>query len=151
MRKRGYGFYFWGNVGTGKTHTTSALSNELIAKRYVEILFLNVPETATRVKNTFSDRRDTEDSKLFKRMKDVELLVLDDLGVEKNSEWLSDQLYQVIDYRWRNRKPMIVTSNQSLNDLSRYYKPQIASRLYGCCKPMKFELRDRRKPQKPIF
>ena len=63
-----------------------------------------------------------EDKKIFDRMKDVELLIIDDLGVEKLSDWLSDQFYQIIDHRWQNHKPMIITSNQSLDDLGAYYK-----------------------------
>lgn len=151
MRQTGYGFYFWGNVGAGKTHTATALANELMEKKLVEVLFLNMPETATRVKNTFNTEVKTPDSKLFRRMKEADLLVLDDLGVEKYSDWLSDQVYQIVDHRWRNHMPMIITSNQSLNDLGRFYKPQVASRLYGCCKPMKFALKDRRKPNRPLF
>jgi DNA replication protein DnaC len=151
MRKNGYGFFFWGNVGAGKTHTSTALANELMEKQLVEVLFLNMPETVTRVKKTFDAEIKTADAKLFDRMKEVELLVIDDLGVEKYSDWLSDQIYQIIDHRWKNQKPMIITSNQSLNDLGKFYKPQVASRIWGCCKSIKFVDKDRRKPIKPIF
>ena len=148
MRKNGFGFFFWGNVGAGKTHAASALANELMQERLVEVLFLNMPSTVTRVKKTFDSPLKNEDKKIFDRMKEVELLIVDDLGVEKFSDWLSDQFYQIIDHRWQNKKPMIITSNQSLEDLSSCYKPQVISRIWGCCKSIKFTEEDRRKQAK---
>ena len=84
-------------------------------------------------------------------MKEMELLVLDDVGVEKYSDWMADQMYQIIDHRWKNRKPMIITSNLSLEDLGKSYKPQIASRIMGSCKPIRFTDRDRRYQVAPLF
>jgi DNA replication protein DnaC len=151
MKQNGYGFYFWGNVGAGKTHAAIVLANELMEREMVEVLFLNMPEAITRVKNTFDTEVKSEDSRLFERMKEMELLVLDDMGVEKYSDWMADQLYQIIDHRWKNRKPMIITSNLSLEDLAKSYKPQIASRIMGCCKPIRFTDKDRRYQVAPLF
>lgn len=151
MKQNGYGFYLWGNVGAGKTHAAIVLANELMEREMVEVLFLNMPEAITRVKNTFDSEIKSEDSKLFERMKEMELLVLDDVGVEKYSDWMADQMYQIIDHRWKNRKPMIITSNLSLEDLGKTYKPQIASRIMGSCKPIRFTERDRRNQIAPLF
>jgi DNA replication protein DnaC len=151
MKTQGFGFYFWGNVGAGKTHTAAAIANELMEKKQVEVLFLSMPEAVTRVKKTFDTELKGEDARLFDRMKEVELLILDDLGVEKNSEWLTDQMYQIIDHRWKNKKPLIVTTNLSIEDLGMIYKPQVASRLCGCCKPIKFTNKDRRKNAPALF
>ncbi len=151
MKERGYGFYFWGNVGAGKTHAAIVLANELMEREMVEVLFLNMPEAITRVKKTFDSEIKTEDSRLFERMKEMELLVLDDVGVEKYSDWMADQMYQIIDHRWKNRKAMIFTSNLSMEDLGKYYKPQIASRISGCCKPIRFADQDRRQHASPLF
>jgi DNA replication protein DnaC len=63
-----------------------------------------------------------------------DLLVLDDMGIEKRSEWLIEKLYQIIDYRWKMKKPMIVTSNIPLDKFDEAYSPQIKSRIYGMCK-----------------
>lgn len=145
MKEKGFGFFFWGNVGAGKTHAAAAMANHLMQEKLVEVLFLNMPSTVTRVKKTFDSPVKNEDKKIFDRMKEVELLIIDDLGVEKLSDWLSDQIYQIIDHRWQNHKPMIITSNQSLDDLGAYYKPQVISRIWGCCKSIKFTEKDRRK------
>jgi DNA replication protein DnaC len=148
MRSNGFGFFFWGNVGAGKTHAAAALANDLMREKLVEVLFLSMPATVTRVKKTFDSPVKNEDTKLFDRMKEVELLIIDDLGVEKLSDWLSDQIYQIVDHRWQNKKPMIITSNQSLDDLGIYYKAQVISRIWGCCKSIKFTEEDRRKQTK---
>jgi len=145
MKSKGFGFFFWGNIGAGKTHSAAALANHLMQEKLVEVLFLNMPATVTRVKKTFDSPVNNEDKKIFDRMKDVELLIIDDLGVEKLSDWLSDQIYQIIDHRWQNNKPMILTSNQSLEDLGNHYKAQVISRIWGCCKSIKFTEEDRRK------
>ena len=151
IKPMGGGYYFWGNVGAGKTFIASALANELIKTKMVEVLFIRMPEAAKRVKKTFDSQVKSEDTKIFDRMKEVELLVIDDLGVEKISEWLIDEMYQIIDFRWRNKKPMIVTSNRSLEELAKVYPEQIPSRIKGCCKTIHFNSSDRRKTLPTLF
>lgn len=151
IRLTGEGYYFWGNVGAGKTFIASALANELMKAKLVEVLFIRMPEAAKRVKKSFDSFVKNEDKKLFDRMKDVELLVIDDLGVEKVSEWLIDEMYQIIDFRWRNKKPMIITSNRSLDDLSKVYPEQIPSRIKGCCKNIHFKASDKRQNAPTLF
>lgn len=90
--------------------------NELIAKHFTEVLFVNMSDAANRVKDSFGDNK-SGDSDLFEDMKKAEVLVIDDIGVEKVTEWLSEQLFLVINYRYENNLPMLVTSNQSLQDL----------------------------------
>lgn len=84
-------------------------------------------------------------------MKKAEMLVIDDIGVEKVTEWLSEQLFLVINYRYENSLPIIVTSNQSLEDLGQLHKPQIASRLDEMCKTVRFTGMDRRHTNRPGF
>lgn len=151
IRPTGGGYYFWGNVGAGKTFIASALANELMKTKLVEVLFIRMPEAAKRVKKSFDAVVKNEDKKLFDRMKDAELLVIDDLGVEKVSEWLIDEMYQIIDFRWRNKKPMIITSNRSLDDLTKVYPEQIPSRIKGCCKNIHFKASDKRQNAPTLF
>lgn len=148
---KGWWLYLWGNIGAGKTHTATAVSNELIQNHLVQVLFLNLWEVAQRVKNTFEKETKQQDSTLFEDMKKVELLVIDDIGVEKVSDWLAEQIYLVVNHRYENRLPMIVTSNQSLEDLARTHRPQICSRLQEMCRVVKFTGTDRRKDLRPTF
>lgn len=107
-------------------------------------------DASNRVKNTFDDNN-KEDSDLFEEMKKVEVLVIDDIGVEKVTEWLSEQLFLVINFRYEHKLPTLVTSNQSLDDLATLHKPQIASRLDEMCKSVRFTGEDRRQNQRPLF
>lgn len=84
-------------------------------------------------------------------MKKVELLVIDDIGVESVSEWLAEQMFLVINQRYENRLPVIVTSNQSLEDLARTHRPQICSRLQEMCRVVQFKGADRRQDLRPSF
>ncbi len=117
----------------------------------MQVLFLNLGEVAQRVKNTFEKETKQQDSSLFEDMKKVELLVIDDIGVEKVSDWLAEQIYLVVNHRYENRLPMIVTSNQSLEDLAKMHRPQICSRLQEMCKVVQFKGADRRKDLRPTF
>jgi DNA replication protein DnaC len=102
MLKRGQGLYLWGAIGSGKNHAAAVLANELIERHLVETLFLNVPEAAHRFREAIGDESNSDGIALLERMKQVELLVLDDLGVEKPSAWVSDLIYQVVDRSWMN-------------------------------------------------
>ena len=144
IKKEGLGYYFWGSVGAGKTYTTAVLANELMKKHLVEVLFLKMPEAVSQIKRTFGSEKNDPAKKLFERMCTVELLILDDLGIEKVSDWLADEVYQVMEYRTSHYKPMIITSNQSLGDLGKIYREQVSSRINGCSKSIHFTQEDKR-------
>lgn len=144
LGKRGQGLYLWGPVGSGKTHAAAAVVNELIRTHLVEPLFISVPEAAARLRQALREESDRDGVELLDHMKDVELLVLDALGLETPSAWIGEQLYRVIDARWRERRPLIVTSTLSLPELARRYPPQIASRLEGGCQAIAIARRNHR-------
>lgn len=148
-KEKGWWLYFWWNIGSGKTHAATAVCNELIEQHFTEILFVNMSDVSNRVRSSFDSA--WNDSELFQDMKKVELLVIDDIGVEKVTEWLSEQLFLVVNYRYENNLPIIVTSNQSLQDLAKIHKPQIASRLDEMCKSVRFKGDDRRVERRPRF
>jgi DNA replication protein DnaC len=89
----------------------------LIEKHLVEVMFVSIGDIANRVKKTFQNEEKTSESTLFEDMKSVELLVLDDLGMEKTTDWLREQLFLIINERYERRLSMIITSNQSLEDI----------------------------------
>jgi DNA replication protein DnaC len=144
MLEQGRGLYFWGPLGSGKTHAATVVVNELIDRHLVETLFLNFPEAVARFRQAIGDPDNSDADTLLERMKRVELLVLDDLGIEKPSAWVTDLLYGVVDERWRERRPMLVTSVLSPAGLALHYSPQIASRMGGCCEPLWLTGEDRR-------
>ena len=115
----GYGMYIYGGSGVGKTHLTACMCNDLISQ-YKQCLFTSFFEISKLIRATFSFNSDGEE--MVKRICDVDFLFLDDIGTErvkKNGEdsWLQEQVYDIINKRYNNRKPTVFTSNYSLNEL----------------------------------
>ena len=106
----GRGLWFHGTVGTGKT--TLAL---LIAKAARDagrsVAIYSVPLLFAEMRDTFDD--DSQDSHLalFRRLSEVDLLVLDDLGAERQTEWVLEQLFSLVNERWQDQRSIVVTSN----------------------------------------
>lgn len=84
-------------------------------------------------------------------MRNVELLILDDIHQEKGSDWVKEQLFITINHRYEQGLPTIITSNFPIEDLAERYTQQIASRLMETCKIVEFGGDDRRQVQRSIF
>ena len=117
--EHGYGMYIYGDKGTGKTHLTACMCNELMSQ-YKQCLFTNFFEISKLIQSTWNGNNDA--SVVIKRICDVDFLFLDDLGTEiltKNGEdnWLQGQVFDIINKRYNNKKPTIFSSNYSLNQL----------------------------------
>jgi DNA replication protein DnaC len=106
----GRGLWFDGPVGTGKTSLAI-----LVAKAAKEAgrsyAVFPVPRLLAEIKRTFD--RDASDTYMsfFRRVCTVDLLVLDDLGAEKQTEWVLEQLYSIVNERWQDRRSIVVTTN----------------------------------------
>lgn len=116
--KNGYGIYLFGESGTGKTHLTACICNELISQ-YKPCLFTNFFEISKLIKQSWS--KNVYENTLQKFC-DVDFLILDDLGTEilqKNGadNWLQEQVFDIINKRYNNCKPTIFSSNYSLKEL----------------------------------
>ena len=117
--KHGYGIYMFGDSGTGKTHLTACICNELISQ-YRQCLFTNFLEIAKLIRATWNNNTDAE--AVIKRICEIDFLFLDDIGTEilkKNGEdnWLQEQVFDIINKRYNNKLPTIFSSNYSLNEL----------------------------------
>ena len=113
-----------GGVGRGKTHLAAAIANEVLAGGS-PCLFTVVPELLDHLRSTFAPGSDIRYDELFEQVKIVPLLVLDDLGTENATPWAEEKLYQIINYRYNNRLPTVITTNRSLGSID----PRIASRM----------------------
>jgi DNA replication protein DnaC len=106
----GRGLWFDGQVGTGKTSLAI-----LVAKAAKDAgrsyAVYPVPRLLAEIKRTFD--RDASDTYLgfFRRLCTVDVLVLDDLGAEKQTEWVLEQLYSIVNERWQDRRTIVVTTN----------------------------------------
>ena len=106
------GLLLWGNVGTGKSFLAGCIANALLDKG-VPVIMTNFARLLNKLTDMYSgDRNAYIDS--FKK---YPLMIVDDLGMERNSEFAREQVFSVIDSRYRSQLPMIVTTNLSLEEL----------------------------------
>ena len=106
----GRGLWFDGPVGTGKTSLAILVAKAAKDAGRSYAVF-PVPRLLAEIKRTFD--RDATDSYMgfFRRLCTVDLLVLDDLGAEKQTEWVLEQLYSIVNERWQDRRSIVVTTN----------------------------------------
>lgn len=104
----GKGIILAGTPGTGKTHLATAILNVRIQNGQ-EAIFCTVPELLSDIRRTFGSNNDT--SELMELVKNAELLILDDLGVEKATDWVLEELFIIINSRLNNEKQTIFTTN----------------------------------------
>ncbi len=131
-REAGRGLYLCGGVGVGKTHLAVAVMNELMGKDRVPSLFVTVPELLDNLRGAYNDPgRDLDE--WMDAVKNAELLVLDDLGSEKATQWVQERLYVIINHRYREALPTIFTSNVGAKDLFTQLGERTASRIVAMC------------------
>jgi DNA replication protein DnaC len=129
---RGRGFWFYGDVGTGKTSLAMLISKAAIeAGRSVAIY--SVPQLLADIKSTYEDGSGSSYLDLFRRLSRVDLLHLDDLGAEKRTEWVLEQLYAIVNERWQEQRSIVVTTNLTDGELRDEVGARIVSRLSEMC------------------
>lgn len=135
FRKNGKGLLLYGDMGTGKTFAACEVANALIDKGH-PVLVTNFARVLNTLQDTFH-KQEYIDS-----LNDFQLLIIDDLGVERGTEFAREQVYNIIDSRYRARLPMIITTNlsikelKSLDDIS---TGRIYDRILERCFPIEFK------------
>lgn len=128
----GKGFYFYSQTkGSGKSLLSIIISNELIKKYELNALYISVVNMLTEMKHRITQKNSNVGVyDLIESCKKAEMLVLDDLGVEKATEWSEEILTQILDERMNYRRPTIITSNVSVQALEKKYSAgRIKSRI----------------------
>jgi DNA replication protein DnaC len=118
---------FTGPRGSGKTHLAVAVGSESL-RRGRPVFFAFVPSLLDHLRSTFSPDSPIGYDELFEQLKNVSLLILDDLGAESSTPWAEDKLYQIVVHRHEARLPTVITNAFSIEELEEA-KPRIASRL----------------------
>lgn len=129
------GMLFWGDVGTGKSYTAAAIANELIDRLQPVIM-------TSFVKLLQDTQGFGSDGTYMNQLNRVKLLIIDDLGAERGTDYALEKVYDIIDGRYRSGKPAIFTTNLTMREMKectdiRYNR--IYDRIFEMCYPVKFD------------
>ena len=105
-----------GASGSGKTHLAAAIANHCISMR-IRTFFMVIPDLLDHLRATFSPNSDVTYDELFEQVRNVPLLILDDLGVQRSSPWASEKLFQILNHRFNAQLPTVITTNVDLDRL----------------------------------
>lgn len=103
-----------GPIGSGKTHLAVATALEMIERFNAPVLFMVVPDLLDYLRATFDPSKSIGYDDRFEQVKTASVLVLDDLGTENATPWAREKLFQIFNYRYNERLPIIVTTNVDL-------------------------------------
>ena len=147
----GHGLYFFGTVGSGKTSLAMCVAKEVLRERRSLAIFSG-PDLLARIGATYEDRAQHTYLGLLDLLGTVDFLVLEDLAVAKQNEWRLEQLYAVINRRYEDRRPLLVTADvESAEALGEHIGERTASRILEMCEPVPFMDGDhRKKGTKPV-
>ncbi|MBF6589640.1 MAG: ATP-binding protein [Ktedonobacterales bacterium] len=102
-----------GSFGCGKTHLAAAIAHQRLATGS-SVFFAVVPDLLDHLRAAFAPTSEITYDAMFDRIREVELLILDDLGAENGTAWAQEKLFQLINYRYNYRIPTVITTNNQL-------------------------------------
>lgn len=142
FKKQGKGLLLYGPCGTGKTFAAACVVNALLNKGY-PCLMTNFARITNTVSGMYEGKQEYLDS-----LNKYTLLVLDDLGAERSTEYMSEMVFNIIDARYRANLPMIITSNltgQELKNPKNIAEQRVFNRILEKCHPIEVKGSDRRR------
>ncbi|MPL58633.1 Primosomal protein DnaI [bioreactor metagenome] len=129
----GKGLLLAGDCGTGKTHLAVAILHALIEKE-IPGIFVTVPELLQKLRDSYNKTAAVTSADIINLVKTAEILVLDDLGAERPNEWTEEQFYVVINARYENELPTIITTNhKNIQVLKEWIGARSFSRIIEMC------------------
>lgn len=132
FRKMGKGLLFYGTVGTGKSHAAACIANKLIDEGYTAYM-TNFATIVNKLQATW------EKQEFIDNLIKYDLLIIDDLGVERETGFMDEQIFNVIDARLLSELPLIITTNLNPEELKKpadIRKARVYDRLLGQCHPV---------------
>lgn len=141
------GLIICGGYGTGKTHLAASIANSMIDKG-VPVLFDTYGGHLEKLKAEFNSN---STPKYLNLMRSVDMLILDDVGKEKQTEWSQSMMFDILNHRYENMKPTIITSNFNSHELERYFGEACYSRLIETCHAFVTQGKDYRQLGSPLI
>lgn len=139
--EKGHGFMLFGGIGTGKSYAAACVANLLLDMGY-RVRMTNLPRLVAEV------QRDAFKTDRIEELNRYDLLILDDLGVERKTGYMDEAVYSIVDSRYLSMKPMLFTTNLTPEQLRNPEDTEVArvySRVQHVCPLMEFKGADRRK------
>lgn len=135
MLEKNQGLLFWGDVGTGKSYAAACIANYLLDRKIPVIMtsFVKLLEVIQASRE--------EEPAILSRLGYARLVIFDDLGAERGTDYALEKVYNIIDSRYRKGLPMILTTNLSLDEMKREVDvrySRIYDRIFENCYPMQF-------------
>ena len=129
-REQGTWLLFAGNTGTGKGHLCAAIINQITASGY-SALFTKTPRLLREIKETFNRDSEVTQGEILKRIRELDLLVIDEIGVQFGTDTERMILYEILDLRYEAMLPVILTTNiQNMKTLEKLLGERIIDRLF---------------------
>lgn len=119
------GLFISGPVGTGKTHIAASIANELL-NAGIQVICMTSIDLLAKIRATYKTETGNDDE-VIQTFKTAELLIIDDLGKEKATEWSTQTIYAIINARYESELPTIITTNYGLNELYKRLSPSGSS------------------------
>lgn len=142
MQQNNIGLLLYGDVGTGKSYGAACIANKLI-EQFIPACLINL----STVLNSMGGFQSEEKNTYIANLMQYPLLILDDFGMERQTEYALEQVFNVIDARYRSGKPLIITTNLSMAELNApktLEHKRIYDRIKEMCQPVNFGNKGRR-------
>lgn len=135
MPNKNQGLLFWGDVGTGKSFAAACIANYLL-ERKIPVVMTSFVKLLELIQSNGD-----EGTKILNKLEYVRLVIFDDLGAERSTDYALEKVYNIIDTRYRKKLPMILTTNLTIeemkDEIDMRYK-RIYDRVFETCHPIQF-------------
>jgi DNA replication protein DnaC len=128
----GRGLWFTGDVGTGKT-TLAMLVSRAALDTGRSVAIYSLPRLLAEIRKTFDESAERSHLDLLERLAAVDLLHVDDVGAERTSEWVLEELYSIVNARYEDERAMVITTNLPHDKLIEQIGERTVSRLVEIC------------------